>query len=94
MFLTTGGINRTYAIKGIVNATTKKTLLADEIDKVDQYDDLYEIIKEQLTKKAVALQGDAIIEVRFVPEIVRVAVGPKYMLLHGYGTVINFIRKH
>ena len=89
MFLTTGGINRTYAIKGIVNATIKKTLLAEEIDKVDQYEE----IKRRLAKRATALNGDAVIEVRFIPEIVRVSVGPKYMLLHGYGTVISFPRK-
>ena len=93
MFLTTGGINRTYAIKGIVNATIKKTLLAEEIDKVDQYDELYVEFKRRLAKRATALNGDAVIEVRFIPEIVRVSVGPKYMLLHGYGTVISFPRK-
>ena len=94
MFLTTGSINRTYAIKGIVNATIKRTLLAEEIDQVDQYDELYDEIKSRLAKRAAALNGDAVIEVRFVPEIVRVAVGPKYMLLHGYGTVVSFPRKH
>ena len=34
MFLTTGEINRTYTIKGIVNATVKKELTSDQLDQV------------------------------------------------------------
>ena len=93
MFLTTGEINRTYTIKGIVNATVKRELLAEQLDEVDQYDDLYNEVKTKLIERAVAKDGDGIISVRFEPQIVRVSVGPKYLMLHGYGTVIGFPKK-
>lgn len=93
MFLTTGEINRTYTIKGIVNATVKKTLTADQLDEVDNYDELYKQVEELLVERAVAKDGDGIIGVRFEPQIVRVSVGPKYLMLHGYGTVISFPKR-
>ena len=92
MFLTTGGINNAYAIKGIVNATVKRTLTAEEIDAVDQYDELYTEVKSKLIERAVTKEGDGVINVRFEPQIVRVSVGPKYVMLHGYGTVIKLVR--
>ncbi|WP_178197063.1 hypothetical protein [Ligilactobacillus sp. Marseille-Q7487] len=93
MFLTTGEINRTYTIKGVINATVKRELSADQLDEVDQYDELYNEVKTKLIERAVAKDGDGIIGVRFEPQIVRVSVGPKYMLLHGYGTVVGFPKK-
>ncbi|MEY8663041.1 hypothetical protein AALT52_09100 [Ligilactobacillus faecis] len=93
MFLTTGEINRTYTIKGIVNATVKKTLTAEQLDEVDNYDDLYKEVEVLLIERAVAKDGDGIIGVRFEPQIVRVSVGPKYLMLHGYGTVISFPKR-
>ena len=80
MFLTTGEINRTYTIKGIVNATVKKELTSDQLDQVDEFDDLYTEVKGKLIERAVAKGGEGII-------------GPKYLMLHGYGTVIGFPRK-
>ena len=93
MFLTTGEINRTYTIKGIVNATVKKELTSDQLDQVDEFDDLYTEVKGKLIERAVAKGGEGIIAVRFEPQVVRVSVGPKYLILHGYGTVIGFPRK-
>ncbi|WP_034986436.1 hypothetical protein [Liquorilactobacillus sucicola] len=93
MFLTTRDINRTYMILGIVNATVKRTLTADRIDEVDQYDEMYNQVKEKLIERAAVKEGDGVIGVNFNSEIVRVAVGPKYMLLHGYGTAIKFPKK-
>jgi len=93
VFLTTGEINRTYTIKGIVNATVKKTLTAEQLDEVDNYDDLYKEVEVLLIERAVAKDGDGIIGVRFEPQIVRVSVGPKYLMLHGYGTVISFPKR-
>ncbi|KRL84285.1 hypothetical protein [Ligilactobacillus apodemi] len=93
MFLTTGEINRTYTIKGIVSATVKKTLTADQLDEVDNFDDLYREVQDILIERAVAKDGEGIIAVRFEPQIVRVSVGPKYLMLHGYGTVIQFPKR-
>ncbi len=93
MFLTTGEINRTYTIKGLVNATVKKELTSDQLDQVDEFDDLYTEVKSKLIERAVAKGGEGIIAVRFEPQIVRVSVGPKYLMLHGYGTVVSFPKK-
>ncbi|KRL04944.1 hypothetical protein FD46_GL001168 [Liquorilactobacillus oeni DSM 19972] len=80
-------------ILGVVNATIKKTLTAEQIDEVDCYDDLYDQVKTKLIERTVAKNGDGIISVHFVPQIVNVAIGPKYVLLHGYGTAISLPNK-
>ena len=74
LFLTTGEVKQAYTIKGIVHATVKK---------------LYRQVQDILIERAVAKDGDGIIGVSFEPQIVRVSVGPKYLMLHGYGTVIS-----
>ncbi|HIX02460.1 MAG TPA: hypothetical protein H9861_06870 [Candidatus Ligilactobacillus excrementigallinarum] len=93
MFLSTGGLNQGYAIHGIVNATVKQELQADELDRVDDFDDLYDQVKMKLIDKAVTKNADGVINVRFEPQVVRVSVGPKYIVLHGYGTAISFLKK-
>ncbi|KRM19391.1 hypothetical protein FC40_GL000077 [Ligilactobacillus hayakitensis DSM 18933 = JCM 14209] len=93
MFLSTTNLNQSYILKGIVNATVKKTLKAEEIDEVDQFDILYKQVQQKLEVAASDLGADGVIDVRFEPQIVRVSVGPKYMLLHGYGTAISFPKK-
>lgn len=93
MFLSTGGLNQGYAIHGIVNATVKEELHADELDRVDDFDDLYKRVEMKLVDNATAKGADGIINIRFEPQIVRVAVGPKYLLLHGYGTAISLLKK-
>ena len=89
LFLTTGEVQQAYTIKGIVNATVKKTLTAEQLDEVDNFDELYRQVQDILIERAVAKDGDGIIGVSFEPQIVRVSVGPKYLMLHGYGTVIS-----
>ena len=92
MFLSTSGLNQSYILKGIVNATVKRTLKAEELDEVDQFDNLYAQVQKKLENNE--LDADGVIDIRFVPQIVRVSVGPKYMLLHGYGTAISFPKKN
>ena len=94
MFLSTSGLNQSYILKGIVNATVKRTLKAEELDEVDQFDNLYAQVQKKLENKALELDADGVIDIRFVPQIVRVSVGPKYMLSHGYGTAISFPKKN
>ena len=94
MFLSTSGLNQSYILKGIVNATVKRTLKAEELDEVDQFDNLYAQVQKKLENKALELDADGVIDIRFVPQIVRVSVGPKYMLLHRYGTAISFPKKN
>ncbi|MDE6376166.1 MAG: hypothetical protein K2L20_03235, partial [Ligilactobacillus sp.] len=59
------------------------------LDEVDNFDELYRQVQDILIERAVAKDGDGIIGVSFEPQIVRVSVGPKYLMLHGYGTVIS-----
>ena len=94
MFLSSSGLNQSYILKGIVNATVKRTLKAEELDEVDQFDNLYAQVQKKLENKALELDADGVIDIRFVPQIVRVSVGPKYMLLHGYGTAISVPKKN
>ena len=90
MFLTTGDVNRSYAIKGIVNATAKLILEADEIDRVDDFDSLYDDVRAELAERAINKGGDGIIDIHFEPQTVRVTIAPRFLVLHGYGTVIEF----
>ena len=48
MFLSTSGLNQSYILKGIVNATVKRTLKAEELDEVDQFDNLYAQVQKKL----------------------------------------------
>lgn len=41
-----------YDSREVVQATVKRTLLADEVDQVDQYDDLYEGGQTELSDRA------------------------------------------
>ena len=63
------------------------------MNRVDDFDDLYDQVKMKLIDKAVTKNADGVINVRFEPQIVRVSVGPKYIVLHGYGTAISFLKK-
>ncbi len=77
MFLTTGEINQSYMILGVVNATLKRTLTAEQIDEVDCYEELYTQVKTKLIEKAVAKNGDGIIGVHFVPPNCECSSGSK-----------------
>lgn len=50
MFLSTSGLNQSYILKGIVNATVKRTLKAEELDEVDQFDNLYAQVQKKIGK--------------------------------------------
>ena len=69
LFLTTGEVKQAYTIKGIVNATVKKTLTAEQLDEVDNFDELYRQVQDILIERAVAKDGDGIIGVSFEPQI-------------------------
>ena len=53
MFLSTSGLNQSYILKGIVNATVKRTLKAEQLDEVDQFDKLYVKVQKKMEKKAI-----------------------------------------
>ncbi|MSE09637.1 hypothetical protein GKC33_13475, partial [Lactobacillus salivarius] len=64
MFLSTSGLNQSYILKGIVNATVKRTLKAEELDEVDQFDNLYAQVQKKLENKALELDADGVIDIR------------------------------
>ena len=44
---------------------SKKTLTAEQLDEVDNFDELYRQVQDILIERAVAKDGDGIIGVRF-----------------------------
>ena len=89
LFLTTGEVKQSLHDQRDRTCDCQKTLTAEQLDEVDNFDELYRQVQDILIERAVAKDGDGIIGVSFEPQIVRVSVGPKYLMLHGYGTVIS-----
>ncbi|WP_341778562.1 heavy metal-binding domain-containing protein [Levilactobacillus sp. HBUAS70063] len=90
MFMSTGGLNRTHAIQGILTATAHTMLRSEKPDQFELFDDLFAEVKQQLMKQAQDGGADGLIEVRFNTEVVRMNVAPKFLVVHGYGTAIKF----
>ena len=93
MFLSTSGLNQSYILKGIVNATVKRTLKAEELDEVDQFDNLYAQVQKKLENKALELDADGVIDIRFVPQIVRVSVGPNICYYTDTELLLAFLKR-
>ncbi|WP_412988325.1 heavy metal-binding domain-containing protein [Pediococcus siamensis] len=89
MFLSTEEINVGHTIVGLVSATSRIMLAADEIDQYQMFDQLIEEAKQKLTKRAELKGGDGLVGVRFNTEIVNVNVAPKFLIVVGYGTVVK-----
>lgn len=89
MFMTTGGLNRTHAIQGILTATASTMLRSEKPDEFSLFDGLFEEVKQQLMKQAQENQADGLTEVRFNTEVVRMNVAPKFLVVHGYGTAVR-----
>ncbi|AYM02904.1 heavy metal-binding domain-containing protein [Levilactobacillus yiduensis] len=90
MFMTTGGLNRTHAIQGILTATASKMLRSEKPDEFSLFDGLFDEVKQDLMKQAQETDADGLIEVRFNTEVVRMNVAPKFLVVHGYGTAVKF----
>jgi len=88
MFITTEGINAGYTIKDVVEATSSLMLASEDIDKYNMFDQLSDEAKQKLKKKADLLEGDGIIGLKYNTEVVEVNGAPKFLVVHGYGTVI------
>jgi len=90
MFMTTGGLNRSHAIQGILTATAHNMLTSEKPDEFERFDPLFTEVKQQLMKQAQDIGADGLIEVRFNTEVVQMNVAPKFLVVHGYGTAIKF----
>lgn len=90
MFMTTGGLNRSHTIQGILTATAHTMLRSEKPDQFELFDDLFDEAKQSLMKQAQAAGADGLIEVRFNTEVVQMNVAPKFLVVHGYGTAVKF----
>ncbi|MBU7562695.1 hypothetical protein NVV76_01145 [Pediococcus ethanolidurans] len=89
MFMSTEEINVGHTIVGIVSATSRIMLAADEIDQYQMFDQLIEETKRKLTKRAELKDGDGLIGIHFNTEVANVGVAPKFLIVVGYGTVVK-----
>ncbi|KRN26064.1 hypothetical protein FD14_GL003133 [Secundilactobacillus similis DSM 23365 = JCM 2765] len=64
-------------------------LTSEKPDEFELFDQLFEDAKQQLFQKTKARGGDGIVNVSFNTEVVRMSVAPKFLIVHGYGTVIT-----
>lgn len=90
MFMTTGGLNRSHTIQGILTATAHTMLRSEKPDQFELFDGLFDEAKQQLMKQAQEAGADGLIEVRFNTEVVQMNVAPKFLVVHGYGTAVKF----
>lgn len=90
MFMTTGGLNRSHAVQGILTATAHDMLTSEKPDDFDRFQPLFDEVKQQLMQQAQTQGADGLIEVRFNTEVVQMNVAPRFLVVHGYGTAIKF----
>ncbi|WP_282802387.1 hypothetical protein [Secundilactobacillus kimchicus] len=93
MFMSTGSYSQSHIVKGVVTATSHTMLTSEKPDDFDRFDDLFEETKQKLFQKAAALAGNGVIDVSFNTEVVRMNVAPKFLVVHGFGTVITMINE-
>ncbi|NLR09885.1 MULTISPECIES: heavy metal-binding domain-containing protein [Lactobacillaceae] len=90
MFMTTGGLNRSHTIQGILTATTHTMLRSEKPDQFELFDELFDEAKQKLMTQAQKNGADGLIDVRFNTEVVRMNVAPKFLVVHAYGTAVKF----
>ncbi|GAK47037.1 hypothetical protein LOSG293_011380 [Secundilactobacillus oryzae JCM 18671] len=88
MFMSTGGYNQAHVLKGVINATAKVMMRSERPDQFELFDQLFDEVKQKLFAQAQEKDGDGVIDVRFNTEVVNLNVAPKFLVVHGYGTVI------
>ncbi|KIS03154.1 YbjQ family protein [Paucilactobacillus wasatchensis] len=90
MLLTTGNITQPHTITGIVNATSHLMLTSETIDAFESMDQLFPDVEEKMKQKAIDAGADGIINISFNTEVAQLQVAPKFLVVTGYGTLINF----
>lgn len=89
MFMSTGAYNQAHVIKGVIAVTVSTMLKSEKPDEFSKFDALFDEAKQKLFEKAQAKNGDGVVDVSFNTEVVRMSVAPKFLVVHGYGTVIS-----
>ncbi|WP_373841415.1 hypothetical protein [Limosilactobacillus sp.] len=92
MFLSTEAFPQAHRILGIVNATSHLMLPSEEIDSFESFDQLYSDVEEKMKQRAAAKKADGIVNVRFNTMVANVQVAPKFLVITGYGTMIQLLK--
>ena len=93
MFLSTEAFPQAHRILGIVNATSHLTLPSEDIDAFESMDQLFSEVEGKLKSRATAKGADGVVNVRFTTNVANVQVAPKFLVVTGYGTMIQLINK-
>ncbi|WP_267202452.1 heavy metal-binding domain-containing protein [Limosilactobacillus kribbianus] len=93
MFLSTEAFPQAHRILGIVNATSHLMLPSEAIDAFESFDQLYGAVEEKLKERAAAKGADGVVNVRFNTTVANVQVAPKFLVVTGYGTIIQLINR-
>ncbi|MFC6254890.1 hypothetical protein ACFP1H_09910 [Secundilactobacillus hailunensis] len=93
MFMSTGSFNQAHIIKGVIAVTVSTMLSSERPDEFSKFDDLFDQAKQKLFEQAQKRNGDGVVDVSFNTEVVRMSVAPKFLVVHGYGTVIALPKK-
>lgn len=93
MFLSTEAFPQAHRILGIVNATSHLMLPSNEIDAFESMDQLFSDVEAKLKSRATAKGADGVVNVCFTTNVANVQVAPKFLVVTGYGTMIQLIDK-
>lgn len=93
MFLSTEAYPQAHRILGIVNATSHLMLPSEAVDSFESMDQLFSDVEEKMKQRAQEKGADGIVNVRFNTNVANVQVAPKFLVLTGYGTMIQLISK-
>lgn len=93
MFLTTEEFRQAHRILGIVHATSHLMLPSEEIDAFESMDQLFSDVQAKLKQRAADKGADGIVGVRFDTNVANVQVAPKFLVLTGYGTMIQVVKQ-
>lgn len=94
MFLSTEEFPQAHRILGIVHATSHLMLPSEEIDSFESMDQLFSDVETKMKQRAAAKGADGIVNIRFNTDVANVQVAPKFLVLTGYGTMIQVVDKN
>ena len=92
VFLSTEDYPQAHKVLGVVNATAHLMLPSDAIDSFESLDQLFSEVQQKLRERAAEKKADGIVGVRFNTNVANVQVAPKFLVLTGYGTMIQFTK--
>ena len=92
MFLMTENLPSPHKSLGIVNATSH-LMPSEAIDEFEAFDQLFPAVEEKLKQKASEKGADGIVGVRFTTNVANVQVAPKFLVLTGYGTMVQLLNQ-